>query len=136
MQGDGPKMDAQRLSARLRAKSNTDATQTALIETIEALASASIAISALIGQGPLAGELAASTGDANADGDQQKALDKIRDIFQGYVMIPALKAAVAHYGGDQEWARLRPPLVELTADEQADLAKNLDAAGFSMPGLA
>ena len=73
----------------------------------------------------------------NDDADaQQTGLDNIRDIFQGYVMIPALKAAVAHYGGDDDWARLRPPLVELTADERADLIKNLDAAGFSMPGLA
>ena len=72
----------------------------------------------------------------NDDADaQQKALDAIRDIFQGYVMIPALKAAVAHYGGDGSWNRLRPPLVELTEAERADLAKNLDAAGFSMPGL-
>ena len=73
----------------------------------------------------------------NDDADAQQAgLDSIRDIFQGYVMIPALKAAVAHYGGDDDWARLRPPLVELSADERADLVKNLDAAGFSMPGLA
>ena len=73
----------------------------------------------------------------NDDADaQQTGLDNIRDIFQGYVMIPALKAAVAHYGGDDDWARLRPPLVELTADDRADLIKNLDAAGFSMPGLA
>lgn len=73
----------------------------------------------------------------NDDADaQQTGLDNIRDIFQGYVMIPALKAAVAHYGGDDDWARLRPPLVELTADEREDLIKNLDAAGFSMPGLA
>jgi 4-hydroxy-tetrahydrodipicolinate synthase len=73
----------------------------------------------------------------NDDADaQQKALDNIRDIFQGYVMIPALKAAVGHYGGDGNWNRLRPPLVELTDAERADLAKNLDAAGFSMPGLS
>lgn len=73
----------------------------------------------------------------NDDADaQQAALNAVRDIFQGYVMIPALKAAVAHYGDDTQWARLRPPLVELNAAEQADLIKNLDAAGFSMPGLA
>ena len=72
----------------------------------------------------------------NNDADaQQKALDNIRDIFQDYVMIPALKAAVAHYGGDSTWNRLRPPLVELTDAERANLAKNLDSAGFSMPGL-
>ncbi|MEM7404250.1 MAG: dihydrodipicolinate synthase family protein [Pseudomonadota bacterium] len=73
--------------------------------------------------------------DDDADA-QQTRLNEIRDIFQGYVMIPALKAAVAHYGGDPEWVRLRPPLVELTADEQGDLASRLSAAGFDMPGLS
>ena len=73
----------------------------------------------------------------SADADaQQSAIDSVRDIFQGYVMIPALKAAVAHYGKDGEWARLRPPLVELNDAESADLIGRLDAAGFAMPGLA
>jgi 4-hydroxy-tetrahydrodipicolinate synthase len=51
-------------------------------------------------------------------------------------MIPALKAAIAHYGRDPEWNRLRPPLVELTAAEQKDLVAKLDASGFAMAGLA
>ena len=50
-------------------------------------------------------------------------------------MIPALKAAVAHYGRDAEWNRLRPPLVELTDAEQQKLIAALDASGFTMPGL-
>ena len=77
-----------------------------------------------------------ATWEADDADAQQAALDAVRDIFQGYVMIPALKAAVAHYGVDAEWSRLRPPLVELSTPEQADLVKNLDAAGFAMPGLA
>jgi 4-hydroxy-tetrahydrodipicolinate synthase len=72
-------------------------------------------------------------GDADA---QQEGLNKTRGIFQTYVMIPALKAAVAHYGKDPEWNRLRPPLVELTGDEQKKLITALDASGFTMPGLA
>ncbi len=71
------------------------------------------------------------------DGDaQQEALNKTRNIFQTYVMIPALKAAIAHYGQDSEWNRLRPPLVELTAEERSNLVEMLDASGFAMPGLA
>jgi 4-hydroxy-tetrahydrodipicolinate synthase len=72
-----------------------------------------------------------------ADADRRQAdLDKIRAIFATYVMIGALKAATAHYAGDDAWRAVRPPLVALTAAEQADLVKRLEAAGFSMPGLA
>jgi 4-hydroxy-tetrahydrodipicolinate synthase len=51
-------------------------------------------------------------------------------------MIPALKAAIAHYGDDPAWVTVRPPLVELDAAERADLTRRLDAVGFTMPGLA
>ena len=73
----------------------------------------------------------------NDDADEQQArLDEIRSVFQGYVMIPALKAAVAIYSGDEQWSVLRPPLVELDDAERAALAEKLDAVGFNMPGLA
>jgi 4-hydroxy-tetrahydrodipicolinate synthase len=70
----------------------------------------------------------------NADADaQQKRLDDIRATFAKYPMIPALKAAVAHYGGDAGWAKVRPPLVELTPDQAKSLIADLDARGFMMP---
>jgi 4-hydroxy-tetrahydrodipicolinate synthase len=73
----------------------------------------------------------------NADADaQQKRLDDIRATFAKYPMIPALKAAVAHYGGDPAWSKVRPPLVELTPDQSKSLIADLDARGFTMPGLA
>ena len=67
--------------------------------------------------------------------DLQAALDTIRGITMAFPMIPALKATVAHYSGDAEWRRLRPPLVALPDDQLIDLAAQLDAAGFTMPGL-
>jgi 4-hydroxy-tetrahydrodipicolinate synthase len=71
-----------------------------------------------------------------ADADtQQERLNEIRGIFAKYPMIPALKAAIAHYGGDTSWATVRPPLVELTREQKAALAADLDSAGFTMPGL-
>jgi 4-hydroxy-tetrahydrodipicolinate synthase len=71
-----------------------------------------------------------------ADADAQQArLDEIRRTFAKYPMIPALKAAIAHYGGDAAWAKVRPPLVELTKDESTSLIADLDARGFTMPGL-
>lgn len=70
------------------------------------------------------------------DADEQQAdLVRTRNVFQDYVMIPALKAAVAHYSKDPEWIRLRPPLVELNEAQRAELVGKLDAIGFDMPGL-
>jgi 4-hydroxy-tetrahydrodipicolinate synthase len=50
-------------------------------------------------------------------------------------MIPALKAAVAHWSGDPAWPTVRPPLVALTAEQQASLVGKLEQAKFTMPGL-
>ena len=72
------------------------------------------------------------SGDADA---QQAKLDEIRQTFAKYPMIPALKAAIAHYGGDAAWSKVRPPLVELTPDQHKGLIADLDARGFTMPGL-
>jgi 4-hydroxy-tetrahydrodipicolinate synthase len=66
---------------------------------------------------------------------QQGRLNEIRTIFARQPMIPALKAAIAHYGGDASWVMVRPPLVELTQAQQASLVADLDKAGFTMPGL-
>jgi 4-hydroxy-tetrahydrodipicolinate synthase len=66
----------------------------------------------------------------------QERLDAIRRVFQKYPMIPALKAAVAHFGGDPGWARVRPPLVELSEEQASSLIADLEQRDFSMPGLA
>ncbi len=72
----------------------------------------------------------------NADADaQQAALDVIRMDFQKLPMIPALKAAVAHWSGDADWARVRPPLVELTTEQTSGMVAALTGHGFVMPGL-
>ncbi len=67
---------------------------------------------------------------------QQARLDATRAIFAKFPMIPALKAAISHYSADEEWAVVRPPLVELSPAQRAELARNLGAAGFAMPGLS
>ena len=70
------------------------------------------------------------------DADElQNELDIIRSIFQRYPMIPALKAAAAHWSGDYAWRRIRAPLVELTAQQQKELISELESAGFAMEGL-
>lgn len=70
--------------------------------------------------------------DANA---QQEMLNAVRNIFASYPMIPALKAAIARYGGDTSWMTVRPPLVELTSEQKTSLISKLDRFGFTMPGL-
>jgi 4-hydroxy-tetrahydrodipicolinate synthase len=71
-----------------------------------------------------------------ADADaQQTRLDEIRGIFAKFSMIPALKAAVAHWSGDPEWATVRPPLVALTREQSTTLVTQLEQAKFTMPGL-
>jgi 4-hydroxy-tetrahydrodipicolinate synthase len=72
-----------------------------------------------------------------ADADaQQSRLDEIRGVFQKFPMIPALKAAIAHYGQDQPWATVRPPLAALSEEQARALIMELDQKGFTMPGLA
>jgi 4-hydroxy-tetrahydrodipicolinate synthase len=92
-----------------------------------------ISATANVNPGPIAA-LHASWQGANADA-QQARLDEIRVTFQKFPMIPALKAAIAHYGNDPSWATVRPPLVNLAADSAAALVAELDRRGFSMPGL-
>jgi 4-hydroxy-tetrahydrodipicolinate synthase len=105
-----------------------------LLDTMRGGGAGCISATANVNPGPIA-KLAATWQNADADA-QQAGLDAVRTVFQGYVMIPALKAAIAHYVDDAAWGTVRPPLVELTAAQNAELVTNLDAVGFTMPGLA
>ena len=108
--------------------------ETFLLQVLRAGGAGCISATANVNPAPIA-KLGASWQQDDADA-QQAALDAVRDIFQGYVMIPALKAAIAHYGAMPQWNTLRPPLVELNETERGALISKLDTAGFSMPGLA
>ena len=72
------------------------------------------------------------------DADQQQAkLNVVRDVFSSRKfpsMIAAVKQAIANYGNDPEWARVRPPLIELTTDQAELLAADLETIGFATPG--
>ena len=72
----------------------------------------------------------------SGDADKlQAGISATRKIVQKVPMIPALKAIVAHFGNDAAWRRVRPPLVELTGEQDRQVISELKAAGFSMPGL-
>jgi 4-hydroxy-tetrahydrodipicolinate synthase len=66
---------------------------------------------------------------------QQEALNVVRKTVGQYVMIPALKAVVAHYANDPEWVTVRPPLTELTAVQAKNVIDGLKKLNFDMPGL-
>jgi len=105
-----------------------------LLATLRGGGAGCISATANVNPGPIA-RLAATWQQADAD-TQQAGLDAVRNVFQSYVMIPALKAAIAHYGDDPAWDTVRPPLVELDGAAQADLVQRLNAVGFTMPGRA
>ena len=78
------------------------------------------------------GKLAASPTELE---DQQAQLNVVRQVFSNKKfpsMIAALKQAIAIYMDDPEWARVRPPLVELTPEQAKLLATELGAIGFAM----
>ena len=72
----------------------------------------------------------------SADADAlQAGISATRKIVQKQPMIPALKAAISHFGNDPQWKTVRPPLVELSPSQEETLIRELKANGFSMPGL-
>ncbi len=81
----------------------------------------------------------ASAVSADVDLEPQQAqLNVVREVFSSRKfpsMIAALKQAIAIYANDPEWARVRPPLVELTTEQAKLLAAELKAVGFAMNGI-
>jgi 4-hydroxy-tetrahydrodipicolinate synthase len=76
----------------------------------------------------------ASARDRDLD-EQQSKLNVVREVFSNEEfpsMIAALKQVIAIYANDPEWARVRPPLVELTTDQTKLLAADLQVIGFAM----
>ena len=59
----------------------------------------------------------------------------VRKVLQSVPMLPALKAVIANFAGDEAWATVRPPLVELSTQEHASVVAALTELGFDMPGL-
>jgi 4-hydroxy-tetrahydrodipicolinate synthase len=107
--------------------------ETFLLATLRGGGAGCISATANVNPGAIA-RLASTWKQADAD-QQQAALDAVRKVFQSMPMIPALKAAVAHFSGDDGWRTVRPPLVALTETQVGALISALEPTGFSMPGL-
>ena len=58
-----------------------------------------------------------------------KKIKSIRDVFEKYPVIPALKATKINE--DSNWANVRPPLVALSDQQRSNLVKDLDDINFS-----
>ncbi|MCB1971161.1 MAG: dihydrodipicolinate synthase family protein, partial [Geminicoccaceae bacterium] len=77
--------------------------------------------------------------DTFMDGDEldsenaMEAVSAVRKIVSSFPLIPAIKHVVSHALDDPEWARVRPPLVELDEQTGSDLLARLGEAGFSFP---
>ena len=78
--------------------------------------------------------LAAHWQDSNAD-QLQSELDQVRSSLTQFPVVPTMKAVIAHFSKDPEWARVRPPLVPLTPEQQQQMVNALDKIGFSISGL-
>jgi fructose-1,6-bisphosphatase I len=91
------------LETYLTAWAAGDADRAVLAQCLSVLAQAGAAIGEAITRGPLQGSLGAQIGAANADGDQQRALDVLAD----QKIVAALKQAdVAYYASEEEEAIL------------------------------
>jgi len=66
---------------------------------------------------------------------QQQELDVVRKTVGQYEMIPALKAVIAHYSNDPDWATVRPPLIELSKGQVKDVIDGLEKIDFKMPAI-
>ena len=108
--------------------------ETFLLRNMRSGGKGCISATANVHPGPIA-RLYDSWQAADAEA-QQARLDEIRGVFQTFPMIPALKAAIAHYGRDASWSTVRPPLVDLPAEQARALVTELDRKHFTMPGLA
>jgi 4-hydroxy-tetrahydrodipicolinate synthase len=107
--------------------------ETFLLQTLRAGGAGCISATANINPGAIA-KLAQTWQNSDAD-DQQNALDQVRATFAKFPMIPAMKAAVAHFGHDPEWERVLPPLEELTNVQKKNLLTALQDINFSIQGL-
>ena len=108
-------------------------TETLLLANMQAGGAGCISATANVNPGPIAA-LFRQWQDPDAS-QRQAALDAVRAIFAKYPMIPALKAAVAHWSGEAQWRTVRPPLAELETSQAKGLIDELTSAGFSIDGL-
>lgn len=63
---------------------------------------------------------------------QNAEVSAVRKIMEGYPIVPAVKAVLAHFSGDAEWETVAPPLTRLSDDQKSGLVSALTDSGFSL----
>jgi len=70
------------------------------------------------------------------DADQKQAeISTVRKTVQRHPMIPAMKALMAAWSGDQDWLNVRPPFVPLSAEQGRALAADVAKLGCKGPEM-
>lgn len=63
---------------------------------------------------------------------QQAEITEVRQAIQAFPMIPALKAIIASYHNDPVWQTMRPPLIDLDAEQTTKLLATLQTHDFAL----
>jgi len=66
----------------------------------------------------------------------QVKLNEVRDIFEQFPMIPALKTTIAHWSQDSQWRAVRPPFLPLQAKDRQSLLNYLSKVGFNIQDVS
>ncbi len=70
--------------------------------------------------------------DRQAGADAQVTLSAIRRAVTSAALIPGLKALMARHTGDPSWRNIRPPLLKLSAEQEARLFIAFDGCGVTL----
>jgi 4-hydroxy-tetrahydrodipicolinate synthase len=102
-----------------------------LLDGLQAGAAGVISATANIAPGPMR-EVFDNFDKPVADAIQAK-VSALRKTVQGYPVIPLLKAVIAHYRDDPDWAELRPPFTAMPDAEAKRAIETLEREhAFSM----
>ena len=71
---------------------------------------------------------------AEAVAQAQTRIEAFRNLSNSYVQLPAIKGMIRYQTGDAGWSRMRPPLVDLSPAERADLRAKLLEIGALVQG--
>jgi 4-hydroxy-tetrahydrodipicolinate synthase len=65
--------------------------------------------------------------------DMQHTLNRVREVFQRFPIVAAIKAVLAVANTDDQWRQVRPPLSPLPDRDSRVLMRELEALDFKLP---
>lgn len=102
-----------------------------LLPVLEAGGAGTISAAANI-NAPLSREVhdAFWSGEHDRASQRMRVVRRVREELEGYPLVAALKFVIAEGQRDEEWRRVRPPLVELDNPSGQHLLRRLEEVGF------